>query len=124
MKQFTLILLSLLSLTTAFAQNKYTLSGTMTDSLSHEKIFYATIGLLTSDSNARVVANTFSGADGRFTLTDITAGDYVLKVSLVGYDMLSIPVSVKGEQRKIELGEVMMKKVSNDLQEVTDLQMP
>lgn len=119
MKQFTLILLSLLSLTTAFAQNKYTLSGTMTDSLSHEKIFYATIGLLTSDSNARVVANTFSGVDGRFTLTDITAGDYVLKVSLVGYDMLSIPVSVKGDQRKIELGEVMMKKVSNDLQEVT-----
>lgn len=119
MKQFTIILLSLLSLTTAFAQNKYALSGTMIDSLSHEKIFYATIGLLTPDSNARVVANTFSGADGRFTLADISAGDYVLKVSLVGYDMLSIPVSVKGDQRKIELGEVMMKKVSNDLQEVT-----
>ena len=119
MKQFSIFLIALLSLTTAFAQNKYTITGTMADSLSHDKIFYATIGLLTSDSNARMVGNTYTDATGNFTLSDIPAGTYNLKASLVGYDLLTMPVTVGGGQKTINLGELQMKKVSNNLQEVT-----
>ena len=119
MKQFSIFLIALLSLTTAFAQNKYTITGTMTDSLSNDKIFYATIGLLTSDSNARMVGNTYTDATGNFTLSDIPAGTYNLKASLVGYDLLTMPVTVGGGQKTINLGELQMKKVSNNLQEVT-----
>lgn len=119
MKQISIFLIVLLSLTTAFAQNKYSITGTMTDSLSHDKIFYATIGLLTSDSNARMIGNTYTDASGSFTLSDIPAGTYNLKASLVGYDLLTIPVTVEGSQKTINLGELHMKKLSNNLQEVT-----
>lgn len=101
------------------AQTRYTVTGTMVDSLNKEKIFYATIGLMTQDSTPKMVGNTYSDATGKFTLTDIPAGTYNLKASLVGYDLLVIPVTVGGEQKTVNLGDVYLKKVSGFLQEVT-----
>ena len=102
----------------AAAQGNYKIVGTMVDSLSHEKIFYATIGLVTADSTARVVDNTFSGANGQFEFANVPVGNYLLKASLVGYDLLVMPVTVAGGSSPVDLGEVMMKKISTDLQEV------
>ena len=119
MKRFISIILLLTVVTVAFSQNKYTISGTLADSLNHEKIFYATIGLLTSDSNARVIDNTFSDVKGQFSFTEVPAGTYNLKFSLVGYDLLTMPVRVGGDQKRVDLGEVLMKKISNTLSEVS-----
>ena len=102
----------------AAAQGNYKIVGTMVDSLSHEKIFYATIGLVTADSTARVVDNTFSGTNGQFEFANVPVGNYLLKASLVGYDLLVMPVTVAGGSSPVDLGEVMMKKISTDLQEV------
>lgn len=101
------------------AQTGYTISGTMVDSLNHDKIFYATIGVMTQDSVARMVGNTYSDAKGDFTITGVPAGKYNLKATLVGYDLLVLPIEVGGDNKNINLGEVKMKKVSGFLQEVT-----
>ena len=117
-KTSLIILLFCIAISAVTAQTRHTVSGFSVDSLNREKIFYATIGLLTPDSNAVVVGNTFSDATGKFVLEDIPSGDYVLKVSLVGYDLLTKPVTVEGNQKTVNLGEVGLKKVSGFLQEV------
>lgn len=115
----SLICLMLLFAGALSAQNRCTITGVMTDSLSHEKIFYATIGLQTADSTARMVANTFTDANGKFTLTEVPAGEYNLKAMLVGYDLLVLPVTVLDNQKTLDLGTVMMKKLSAQLREVS-----
>ena len=121
MKRIRIILFSaFLMFTTGalFAQNRCTITGVMADSLSKEKIFYATIGLQTADSTARMVGSTFTDANGKFTLADVPAGDYNLKAMLVGYDLLVLPVTVSAAQKTLDLGTVLMKKISATLQEV------
>jgi outer membrane receptor protein involved in Fe transport len=118
MKRFFSLLLLITLANVLFAQTRHMVSGFIVDSLNREKIFYATIGLLTLDSNATAVAHTFSDATGKFVLEEIPSGDYLLKVSLVGYDLLTKPVTVGGERKNVDLGEVGLKKTSGFLQEV------
>lgn len=121
MKRIRIILFSaFLMFTTGalFAQNSCTITGVMADSLSKEKIFYATIGLQTADSTARMVGGTFTDANGKFVLSDVPEGSYNLKAMLVGYDLLVLPVTVTSGQKNVDLGTVFMKKISATLQEV------
>jgi len=120
MKKVLIPLLTILLLHcgTAIAQNRYSVAGTITDSLSHDKISYVTIGLMTADTNQRLVGRSVSDGKGEFVLTDIPAGNYLFKASLLGYDMVSMPIQVGGESRRINIGEVRMKKNSVTLQDV------
>ena len=114
-----LLLLVLCLLPCVLPAQHYTVTGKMVDSLSREKLFYVTVGLLTTDSTAQTVANAYTDAAGIFSITGISAGSYVLKANLVGYDAWSKNVTVGGEQRRINLGEMGMKKVSARLREVS-----
>ena len=107
-----------LAASTLCAQSRYTVTGTMIDSLSHEEVRYVTLGLVTADSTARTVAHTVSDTKGIFSFQGIPEGNYLLKGSLVGYDLLTMPVSVTGANQTITLGQLPMKKVSMTLQNV------
>lgn len=118
MKRIILIATCLLALGYMKAQT-YTLSGTMVDSLNKNKIFYATIGLMTQDAEPKMVANTYSDAEGHFVLEHVPAGTYNLKASLVGYELLTMPITVEGGSRSMDLGNIAMLKNSNALEEVS-----
>ncbi len=94
--------------TTVFAQNRYVVSGVLKDSVKQDKIFYATVALLTADSTEQLVTAVYSDAAGKFALEDVTPGKYVLKATLVGYNILRREVEVGGESRRIQLGELNM----------------
>lgn len=106
-------------MTTTLLHAQFTVTGTLVDSLNHDKIFYATVGLMTQDSTGRVVSSTFSDGNGYFEMTNVPAGNYNLRASLVGYEMLELPVTVGNQDKKISLGEVKMLKNSNFLKEVS-----
>ena len=116
--RYLLTILLSLFVGVASAQH-YTVAGKLVDSLSREKLFYVTVGLVTKDSAAMTVANAYTDAAGNFSMTSIPEGSYLLKANLVGYDMLVRSVVVGGEQRRISLGEIGMKKVSTHLREVS-----
>ena len=118
MKRFFPLILLLAMATLLSAQNSYTLTGTMVDSLNKEKVMFATIGLLTPDSSAQMVGRSLSDAQGKFQISNVSAGEYRFVASLVGYEMLNIPLTVGGESRTIDMGEVSMHKTSTDLEEV------
>ncbi|MBQ9508619.1 MAG: carboxypeptidase-like regulatory domain-containing protein, partial [Bacteroidales bacterium] len=118
MKKFTIISMLITMISLLSAQNSYIVTGTMVDSLNKEKVMFSTVLLMTPDSTARMVGKSLTDAQGTFRITDIPAGDYLLVATLVGYERASVPVTVGGDKRTIDLGDIPMRKTSTDLEEV------
>lgn len=113
---YSLLLITLANLLSA--QSRYNLTGTMVDSLNNERVQFATIMLLTPDSTAQMVGKSLSDAQGRFQISNVLDGEYQFVATLVGYERLIIPVTVGGNSKTIDLGDIPMHKNSTDLQEV------
>lgn len=118
MKRFLPFFLLIAMANILSAQSQYAITGTLIDSLNKEKVMFATIGLLTPDSTAQMVGRSLSDAQGKFQISNVPAGEYRFVASLVGYEMLNIPLTVSGESRTIDMGDVSMHKTSTDLEEV------
>ena len=113
---YSLLLITLANLLSA--QSRYNLTGTMVDSLNNERVQFATIMLLTPDSTAQMVGKSLSDAQGKFQISNVLDGEYQFVATLVGYERLIIPVTVGGNSKTIDLGDIPMHKNSTDLQEV------
>lgn len=112
-------MLGLIVFLLANVQAQYTVSGTIVDSLnSKEKIFYANVGIVRQDSIASLIGISFSDNTGKFTIEDVPAGNFNLKVSLVGYEMLTTPIIIEGNDNHVDLGKIPLKKLSTNLGEV------
>ena len=112
---FFLLILTLIS-SELLAQA--TVKGMLVDSLNKDKLFYVSVGLVTPDTLMRVVGAAFTEADGSFAISDVPAGSYLLKASLVGYDILTRPVTVP-QTGTIDLGTIGLKKMSAALEGVS-----
>ena len=119
MKRIFILTLFMGIIGSIFAQNTYTINGSIVDSLRSDKLFYVRVGVVTRDSTMRNIGITFTDAEGNFSLTDIPAGTYNLMAFLVGYSPLTIPIECEGIGSTIELGELRLTKQSNTLQEVS-----
>ena len=95
-----------------------TVKGVLVDSLNQDKLFYVSVGIVTPDTLMRVMGAAFTEADGSFTISGVPAGSYLLKASLVGYDMLTRPVTVP-QTGTVDLGTIGLKKVSAALEGVS-----
>ena len=112
-----LLSLCLLAISSLSAQT--TIKGVLVDSLNKDKLFYVSVGIVTPDTLMRVVGAAFTEANGSFVITDVPAGSYLLKASLVGYDMLTHPITVPEGKNTVNLGTIGMKKASTALNEVS-----
>lgn len=119
MKRISFLFVLLAIVGSVFAQNTYTIHGSIVDSLRKDKLFYVRVGVVTPDSTMRNVGITFTDAEGNFSLTDIPAGKYNLMAFMVGYSPLTIPVTCRGDNAVIEVGQLKLRKENNTLQEVT-----
>ncbi len=74
------------------AQGKGTLAGEILDAeLHNEPLLFANILLKGTDKQTR------TNFWGRFELTDIAPGDYILNVVFLGYESLELPVTVAAD---------------------------
>lgn len=78
-----LLPVAMLLMLTSAAQNA-TVYGTVTDQQSKKNIAYASVALLTL-SDSVVAGGAVTKSDGRFELTGVPAGKYMLRVTFVGY---------------------------------------
>ena len=62
------------------------------DGATNSPLFYTRVSLMENDSSTNELYMSFTGADGQFAVEKVSAGDYVLKAVLVGYDFLSLPL--------------------------------
>ncbi len=106
-----------------YAQNKYTVSGIITDSLTGERLIGATIKVKQLNQNG-AVSNEF----GFYSLI-IPEGDYSLSVSYIGYKTILLAISIHKNtiintelSTSNALNEVVIKDTELKKQQLSDLQ--
>lgn len=93
------------------ADNGNSLTGSVRDNISHEVLEYASVALMKGQD---IVYSSMTDPKGNYTISNISTGTYVMRVTYVGYDTFYAKVDVKGKQRY----NVEMKSSSKSLNEV------
>ena len=97
MKKHLLLLLCMLSLSSLWAQRKYTLSGTVTDRASGEKLLG--VDLIIKGTHMGATTNAY----GFYSLT-LPEGAYTLQIASLGYQTIEEPLQLKkNEHRNYQL---------------------
>lgn len=115
---FNLILI-MFFLSSSAQQNeiKYIVTGKIIDSISKQALSYANIGLLKESDNT-FVKGTTSEMDGNFEIQGIKSGKYLLKISYMGYNPPLIPINLDGNDKKKDIGVILVKPKSHELNAV------
>ncbi len=96
------------------AQAQRTVSGTVTDKDQGEAVIQATVALLKKDST--MAANAVTNLNGQFTMTAPQDGQFILRITYVGYKTLYRNVAVEG--KPVQLGTLVISPDSKLLKEV------
>ncbi len=115
----TLLYLIFITLTgSALAQDEIIVSGRVLDAANEEGLPYASVSLKIP-GEAQLITGAITEEDGRFIISGIDRGEYVVTCSYVGYESLSIDLLV-GELNDIyDLGNIELHLGSSALDEVT-----
>ena len=97
----------------SFAQERE-ISGVLIDSDTKEPAYQATVRLLKTDSS--LVTGAITNEYGIFKMNAPTDGDFVIKVTSVGFEPLVKPISIK-QSKNVNLGKLMIKPASVELEE-------
>lgn len=98
-------------------EKQISVSGHLSDSLSHDAIAFASVMLKNVASGREFVQNTDS--IGRFYFSTIPLGKYVFKAFYVGYPQIAQNVRIFSLGNSQDLGTVFMKRQSNVLNEIS-----
>ena len=115
MKQFLVIVLMLTG-SVAFAQ-KYSIKGSVAENQG-EVLPYASVTLLqTKDSS--VVAFTTTTSKGLFLLKDISKGEYILKITFLGYAPFLKKISTPAKSHTLQMGRIELQSLEIELPTIT-----
>ena len=101
-KIFLLMVVALLATVSAQAQER-SVSGTLTDRDTKEPVMQATVQLLKTDST--FVTGTLSDESGKFSVTAPDNGQYLVKISGVGYKPIVKNVNFQND-KNVDLGSM------------------
>jgi outer membrane receptor protein involved in Fe transport len=94
-----------------------TISGTVIDSSTSHPIEYANIVVLSSKDTA-LVNGTVTGNSGKFSISGIKPGDYLVKVKFLGYIDSKMILELRPGKMQIDLGEIKLKPATINLGDV------
>jgi len=110
-----LLFVVLLLVVTLPAMALQTIRGTIVDGTTQKPIDFVNVALLKAE-NAPPTTGVVTDEKGNFLLANVPPGKYVLKVSFVGYNTLTIPLNV--DNRELNIGKVKLTEDSKTLSEV------
>lgn len=90
------------------------IKGKVIDASSQAAVEYAHVILYSGD---KVVAEVMTSLEGNFQLTGLSAGEYVLMVRMLGYDLYTLPTIVENERMK-DVGTIRLRQLEVGLGEV------
>ena len=102
----------LLSLNALIAQ--YTVSGTLADSLTNERLMFVNVGLLRT-ADTVFVSGAASDDKGVFKIEHVPDGEYILQITAIGYENYKRVLDVNAD---INLGIIKMQQGAMRLDEV------
>ncbi len=101
----------------AFGQSNLKITGQVNDSTSNKPVEFATVAL-THPGTGKTIDGAVCDASGKFTITKVTAGKYILLVSFIGYDTRQISIDI-GDKKETDLGTITISTTARLLNEVT-----
>lgn len=109
----------LFSSVTVFCQvTNVTVSGSIKAKTSNAPLPYVNV-IIKTTSDSAFVSGTVTNQSGRYSLSGITPGNYVLETSYVGYIPAESPIVVGKLSEFLDLGEIAIEENITRLQEVT-----
>jgi len=98
-----------------YSQQSMKISGTLSDSLTHEPIQFATVALLNQQTKA-AVKGIQTDTSGHFVLENVPAGTFSLRVSYVGYNnIFKENILINPATANLNLGTLLMSASKNSL---------
>ncbi len=127
-KRFLILVVSILCIHAAYAQNFQTIRGSVTEKDGQQAIPYATISLSGNNHIASCTTDTL----GNFVLNDIPVGRYELNASFVGYESVVIKellvgggkemfIQVEMRENPMSLNEVVVRPRINKQEPINDM---
>lgn len=91
-----LLLLTIILLSLNVLKAQYTISGTLADSTSNERLMFVNVGLMRASDTA-YIAGAATNDKGYFKLEHIPGGNYIFQVSAIGYQTYKKIIEVTGD---------------------------
>ncbi len=118
MKRLFLSFLCIASAVAALAQSGTKVVGRVMDSDTGESMLRATVQLMKTDSTS-MVAGAVTNSLGYYELKNIQEGNYVIKISYIGYRNFFHRIEVAGKQKEMNAGTAILAPSSEVLQAAT-----
>ena len=115
MKRFTSLFILLFCSLMVLAQ-KISVSGTIMDGSSNEPLPGAGVVLLQSKDSALVVGVS-SDLDGKFKLPSVKSGNYILRISYIGFLSFYRNIALSKKEKDVNLGAITLQEDSKMLKE-------
>jgi outer membrane receptor protein involved in Fe transport len=117
-KNFTIsILIIIFSLSNTYAQNNVTISGIVKDKVVKNALPFVNI-ILKTEKDSVFVSGTVSNEEGRFSVPNIKAGNYILEASFVGYFIKKQALFVGNLTQFLDINTIELEENATTLSEV------
>ncbi len=83
------------------------IQGKILELNSQSPIEYANI-VIRSSHDSTVITGTVSGKDGRFTITGVPNGRYIVDIRFIGFKDKKLAIEITPEQSAVQLGDIMI----------------
>ncbi len=119
MLRYLLILLVIVSVTVNANNSKSSadkiIKGVVIDSASASVLPFANI-TLHNNSDSSFITGVSTGTDGAFALSNVSEGNYYLKISFVGYDTKYISsLNLNSNKTQFDLGKILLTKTAYEI---------
>ena len=94
-----------------------TVSGRLIDAVTQEAVPFATV-TVTTDAEAAAVTGTLTDESGRFIISGLAQGNYILSATFLGYRAINVELLVGDKNNIYDVGDLAFSVVSGDLEEV------
>lgn len=99
------------------AQNKVTISGIIKDNADKSSLPFVTVSLLAAKDSS-FISGTVTEDDGRFTIADVSSGNYFFKLNYLGYQERWEPLLVGTLSTFLDKGTILLLADTKKLNEV------
>jgi len=111
------LVFSILFFFTINAQTNVTISGMVKDKNSKTYLPYVNVVLI-SEKDSSFVSGTITNEEGRFSVSNIESGNYLLEISIIGFKTTQLSLFVGNLSKYLDIKTIELEEKSIELQEV------
>jgi outer membrane receptor protein involved in Fe transport len=116
--RFILLFIVLISATDVMAQNTITISGQVFDSNGQQPLAFVTVAV-NEEITGKTITGTVTDTDGRFTISKLPTGTYLIEISYIGFETVQKKVVAGGLNPIFDLGKIQLSESAESLDAIS-----